>query len=48
MKGVEAAIVLPLRSHYATVLEIISPIYLRDKLHLKDDDEVDIVVSLSK
>ena len=48
IKGVEAAIVLPLRSHYATVLEIISPIYLRDKLHLKDDDEVDIIVSLSK
>jgi riboflavin kinase len=40
INGVEGAIVLPLRSHYSNVLELISEIYLRDELDLKDGDSV--------
>lgn len=48
VNGVKGAIVLPKRSHYSNILEVISPNYLRDKLHLKDEDEVEIIVSLKK
>lgn len=44
----EGAIVLPKRSHYSNVLEFISPHYLREQLHLKDDDEVEIIIYLEK
>jgi len=46
VNGVEGAIVLPKRSHYATVLEFISPYYLREKLQLHDGDELEVVVYL--
>lgn len=43
--GVKSAIIVPERTHYPTnLLEIIAPINLREKLHLKDGDEVKIVV----
>lgn len=42
------AIVLPKRSHYSNVLEFISPHYLREQLHLKDSDEVEIIIYLEK
>ena len=38
------AIVLPLRSHYSNILEFISPFFLREKLNLKNDDIVNIVI----
>ncbi|HDM67332.1 MAG TPA: DUF120 domain-containing protein [Thermoplasmatales archaeon] len=41
----ECIMVLPARGHYSTVLEFISPVCLRDKLHLKDGDSVEVVVS---
>jgi riboflavin kinase len=44
INGIDGAIVLPLRSHYSNVLELISPKFLRDKLNLKDGDQVDIVI----
>ncbi|MFW6121037.1 MAG: DUF120 domain-containing protein [Petrotogales bacterium] len=44
----KGAIVLPKRSHYSNILEFISPHYLRDKLHLKDGDEVEIIIYLEK
>jgi riboflavin kinase len=44
INGIKGAIVLPLRSHYSNVLEFISPEYLREKLNLKDGDEVNIVI----
>jgi len=44
----DGAIVLPLRSHYSNILEFISPHYLREKLNLKDGDEVKIVIYLEK
>ena len=43
---VSCAVVLPMRSHYSKVLEVISSHYLRDKLGLKDGDEVKLIVSL--
>ena len=46
--GSSGAIVLPLRSHYSNILEFISPHYLREKLDLKDGDEVEIVIYLEE
>jgi len=44
---VEAAVVIAYRSHYGpSVLELISPVYLRGKLGLKDGDEVKVKVFL--
>jgi len=42
----KAVIVLPIRSHYSNILEFISPYFLREKLHLKDGDEVKIIIYL--
>jgi len=44
INGVDGAIVLPLRSHYSNILELISPHFLRETLDLKDGDEVEIVI----
>jgi riboflavin kinase len=46
IQNVECAVILPLRTHYSDVLEIISRHYLRDVLKLNDGDIVEIVVSL--
>jgi riboflavin kinase len=46
INGNQGAIVLPKRSHYASVLECISPIHLREKLQLHDGDPVEVVVYL--
>jgi riboflavin kinase len=42
----EGAIVLPKRSHYATILECISPYNLRETLNVHDGDTVEVVVFL--
>jgi riboflavin kinase len=47
INGVKAAIVLPKRSHYTAVLECISPYHLKEKLHLKDGDTVQVTVTLT-
>ena len=44
----KGAIVLPKRSHYSRILELISPHYLRQKLHLNDGDMVEIVIYLDE
>ena len=44
INGKDGAIVLPLRSHYSNILELISPHFLRETLNLKDGDEVEIVI----
>ena len=41
---VDCTIVLPQRSHHVKVLEIISAHYLRDKLTLKDGDELTVTI----
>jgi len=48
INGVKSAIVLPSRSHYSNILEFISPDHLRERLNLKDGDEVKIVIYLEK
>ena len=44
----KGAIVMPRRSHYSHIIELISPHYLRKKLHLNDGDVVEIVVYLDE
>jgi riboflavin kinase len=44
--GIQCAIVLPKRSHYTNVIEIISRENLRNGLGLKDGDEVEVVIGL--
>jgi len=44
VNGVKGAIVLPRRSHYSNVIEVISHHYLRDTLQIKDGDVVDVIV----
>lgn len=45
VRGVEAAIVVPERSHHDTsVMEVISPEVLREELGLEDGDEVEVTV----
>lgn len=44
INGIDAAIVLPLRSHYSNILEFISPEFLRKKLNINNDDFVNIVI----
>ena len=41
-------IVLPRRSHYSNILEIIAPINLRDKLTLQDNNTVRVEISLER
>jgi riboflavin kinase len=44
LKDKEAALILPLRSHYADVVELIAPKKLRESLKLKDGDVVQVEV----
>ena len=46
INNVDGAIVLPLRSHYSNILEFISPHFLREKLNIKDEDNVKIMIYL--
>lgn len=47
IKGVEAAVILPYRTHHEeNILEIISPEKLRDKFGLEDGDEVEVEVEI--
>ena len=48
INGVEAALVIPERSHYGSdVVEVASRFFLREKLGLKDCDEVKVSVELN-
>ena len=42
----ECAVILPHRTHYTTVLEVIAPVCLRDTLPVADDDAVELTVHL--
>ncbi len=47
INGIDGAVVIPQRTHYSKdVLEIISPVCLREKLNLKDGDKVVVEVLL--
>lgn len=44
INSAEGAVVLPLRSHYSTVIEVVSPHCLRERLDLNDGDEIRLQV----
>ena len=44
INGLDSAIVLPLRSHYSNILEVISKDFLRKKLNLKDGDNIELII----
>ncbi len=44
IQHIQTAIVLPKRSHYSNILEVISPVYLRKNLDVKDGDTIEITV----
>ncbi len=46
INGYQCILVLPARGHYSSVLEFIAPVSLREELGLKDDEFVEIIVSL--
>jgi riboflavin kinase len=45
--NMECAVVMPNRSHYTNVLEIVCKYHLRRTLGLRDGDQVEIIISLS-
>jgi riboflavin kinase len=45
---IKGAIVLPIRTHYSNIVELISPIFLRQELKIEDEDEVNIVIFFEK
>lgn len=47
IQGVECSVIIPVRSHYTDVMEVIASRYLRDHLSLKDGDIVEVNVSLA-
>ncbi|UCG68999.1 MAG: DUF120 domain-containing protein [Thermoplasmata archaeon] len=46
INNVDCAVVMPKRSHYKDVIEVISKVHLRRTLSLKDGDEVELCVML--
>jgi riboflavin kinase len=46
IQNIECAVVLPKRSHYEDVLEVISKFHLRRTLSLKDGDEIELNLCL--
>ena len=44
IEGIKCAVIIPKRSHYSDVIEIIAPLKLRDILDLNDGDELEIRV----
>ena len=46
-EGIKSAVIIPERTHYPIdILEIISPVYLRGELNLKDGDEIRTTVMI--
>lgn len=46
IQGVECSVIIPVRTHYTDVMEVIASRYLREHLSLKDGDMVEVNVSL--
>ncbi len=44
INGVDGAVIIPDRSHYTDVIEVIADVNLREKLHLSDGTPVEIVI----
>ena len=46
MGNLDCAVVIPKRSHYTEVIEVICKVHMRRTLSLKDGDEVELSVTL--
>lgn len=46
IRNMDCAVIIPNRSHYSDVVEVISKDYLREKLKLRDGDEVAVEIRL--
>ena len=46
INNLDAVVIIPDRTHYMDILEFISPFRLRDRLNLKDGDQVDVIIHL--
>lgn len=46
IRNMDCAVIMPNRSHYSDVVEVISKDYLREKLKLRDGDEVAVEIRL--
>lgn len=44
--SVDCAVIMPVRSHHANTIEVVSPLKLRDKLNLKDGDVIEVSVQV--
>lgn len=44
--NINCAVILPERSHYSDIIEIISKDYLREKLKIRDGDEIGVEIKL--
>jgi riboflavin kinase len=42
LNGRESHLIIPDRSHHKDMIEFIAPVYLRDTLHLKDSDPIEV------
>lgn len=47
LRRVACVLILPHRTHHARTVELVAPESLRERLHLKDGDEVDVGVALA-
>ncbi len=43
---IDCAVIMPIRSHYSEVLEVVSKHYIRGALGIKDGDSVELIVQL--
>ena len=46
IRNMDCAVIVPNRSHYSDVVEVISKDYLREKLKLRDGDKVEVEIRL--
>lgn len=46
LNGSECAVIIPLRTHYSDVIEVISKDRMRDSIGLKDGDKVQLVIMI--
>lgn len=46
IRNIDCAVIIPERSHYSDIIEIISKDYLREKLKIRDGDEIEVEIKL--
>ena len=48
IKGLPAAVIIPMRTHHSGVMELIAEANLRDRFGLEDGDEVEVEVEMGR